>query len=404
MDILYIAFACNPYVGSEAYCGWSWIMNMRALVNVSVVTRKENQKDIDDFCRENNINDVKFYYFDIPPNCNFYYKKKKAYMLYYVLWQYCVRKDVDMLMKENSYDYVHLVTLGDFRFVFPLKSCTAKVVLGPVGGAQTTPHVFFDYVKENWFSEWFRVLVNKSLKLNLFYRKYLNKCQLVIAANKETMSALSELMRYPERCVLLTENGVLKENIKKEKMVNASQKVVFLWAGRVVYRKGLEFLMDVIPHLKNKDRFELRIVGDGPQISKLQNLCKDYDIKEYVKFIGKLSYDEMKTEYMQADVFVFPSLRETTGTVIFEAMCNAVPIITFNQNGADLIVDDCCGIKVDINQNLEQIKVDFAMAMDNLIVDPCLREKMGNCAREKMESEYVWEHKCRKFYNNYLKK
>ena len=45
MNILYLAFACNPYTGSEAQCGWSWVVGMRKYAQVSVVTRKENEQE-----------------------------------------------------------------------------------------------------------------------------------------------------------------------------------------------------------------------------------------------------------------------------------------------------------------------------------------------------------------------
>jgi len=43
--------------------------------------------------------------------------------------------------------------------------------------------------------------------------------------------------------------------------------------------------------------------------------------------MGKLSYEKMQEMYNKADVFVFPSLRETTGTVIVEAMAHSLPVI-----------------------------------------------------------------------------
>ena len=52
MKILYIAFACNPYVGSEAFCGWSWPLAMRKYCEVYVVTRKENKAGIEKYLDE----------------------------------------------------------------------------------------------------------------------------------------------------------------------------------------------------------------------------------------------------------------------------------------------------------------------------------------------------------------
>ena len=66
MKILYLAFACNPFVGSEAQCGWSWPMAMREYAAVSVLTRKENKKDIEKFLSQKKIKNINVFYCDIP--------------------------------------------------------------------------------------------------------------------------------------------------------------------------------------------------------------------------------------------------------------------------------------------------------------------------------------------------
>ena len=72
MKILYIAFACNPYIGSEAQCGWSWPANMRKYADVSVVTRRENRTDIERYMNEKDIHNIKVFYHDVPDCINPY--------------------------------------------------------------------------------------------------------------------------------------------------------------------------------------------------------------------------------------------------------------------------------------------------------------------------------------------
>ena len=78
MKILYLAFACNPFAGSEAQCGWAWPMVMRKYAEVAVLTRKENRSDIERFLEEKAIKNIKVFYHDIPEWMNFYYKKGKG--------------------------------------------------------------------------------------------------------------------------------------------------------------------------------------------------------------------------------------------------------------------------------------------------------------------------------------
>lgn len=60
-----------------------------------------------------------------------------------------------------------------------------------------------------------------------------------------------------------------------------------------------------------------------------------------------------------------PSLRETTGTAVFEAMANKLPIIALNQNGVKDIVQNDCGILVNVCSK-EQVIVDLATALNLL--------------------------------------
>lgn len=401
MNILYLAFACNPYTGSEAQCGWSWAIGMRKYARVSVVTRTENKENIQRYLQEHQITDLKVYYCDVPKSLNIYYKTKKAYHLYYLMWQKSAYSFVKELHKKENYDIVHHVTLGDFRYLGPYWKLGVKVVFGPVGGAQLTPEVFMPYVVGEKKSENLRQWINSFVAKAPFYRKALNNTSLVLAANQETQSFLQGCMSKPEKCVLLTENGVQTEHLEGYTEKEFSDTTTLLWSGRMVNRKGLSFLLDAIRLIPANQKFCLILVGDGPEKCILEDKAKSLGLKEKVFFTGCVTYEEMQKFYKQADIFVFPSLRETTGTVLFEAMSNGLPVISFNQNGAKLLLDDSCGIRVKIDQSLSEIQQDFADAVLKLMEDKNLRKNMGRNAYQKIISQYVWEKKCEQFYIRY---
>lgn len=144
------------------------------------------------------------------------------------------------------------------------------------------------------------------------------------------------------------------------------------------------------------------MVGDGPEICHLKKQASELGLKDRIEFVGKVSYEEMQHLYSSSDVFVFPSLRETTGTVLFEAMVNSLPIVTFDQNGAALLVDNNCGIKVNVIDDLSKIKNNFAIALCKVIDDPKLRSSMGHNARLRIIENYTWEQKCKRLYDEYL--
>lgn len=397
MKLLFSAFACDPYLGSEAQCGWSWPMVMRNHHEVYLVTRTENREPIQRYLKENGIGNITVFYHDIPPWLNPYYKKGKLYFLYYILWERTVIHTVRRLERQYCFDYIQHITLGDFRVVGSLWRLGPKFIFGPVGGAQTTPQVFGDYIRGEARKEKQREWINRIAAFNPFYRRALNRCYRVFAANQETQSLLRKVMKHPEKCILLTENGIQMKGLLKPPKATRQDVTVILWAGRLITRKGIEFLLEAVSQVETGKAFLLKLVGDGPQMKKLKELSSKLKLEDRVEFAGKVSYEQMHKIYAESDFFVFPSLRETTGTVLFEAMAYGLPVVTFNQNGADLLIDESCGRKIDVRQSLESVKKDFAKAMAELIEKPELRQSLGENAYRKIKEQYTWEHKCRLF-------
>ncbi|MCH5320255.1 MAG: glycosyltransferase family 4 protein [Eubacterium sp.] len=405
MKILYSAFTAFPYSGSEAQCGWAWPYAMRDYNETFLVTRKEAKPDIEKFMAENHIENINVFYHDIPSFLNIYGKTGKLYFPYYIMWQLSVKHTIRKLHKKYHFDYVQHVTLGDFRVVGTAHKANAKFIFGPVGGAQVAPRVFDPYMKEHKKSEKIREILNKSTKYNPFYRRALNKADLILAANKETLAYLSSLVKDKSKCRLLTENGIMSSKLKEPSFCikDKNEPINILWAGRFIYRKGLRFLLEALSLVKSDRDFKLFLVGGGPEESSLKRLANNLGIEDRVTFCGRVPYTEMKGLYSTSDFFVFPSLRETTGTVLFEAMSSGLPVITFNQNGADLLIDEDCGIKVDINQSLDEIKNSFADAIKLLIENDELRLRLGKNSYQRIRDNFTWQHKCETFEEKFLK-
>ncbi|WP_072395631.1 glycosyltransferase family 1 protein [Hyphomicrobium sp. CS1GBMeth3] len=111
---------------------------------------------------------------------------------------------------------------------------------------------------------------------------------------------------------------------------------VFLYAGRVAIEKNIEaFLRLDIPGTKV-------VVGDGPQLAELEARYPQ------VVFTGVREGQDLADCYASADVFVFPSLTDTFGMVMLEAMACGVPVAAFPAIGPkDLIAPGISGILSD---------------------------------------------------------
>lgn len=99
--------------------------------------------------------------------------------------------------------------------------------------------------------------------------------------------------------------------------------------------KMFKLILDKIPS-------KLLMVGDGPDRANNEQLCRDLDICDHVRFLGK--QDAIEEILSVSDLFLMPSETESFGLAALEAMACKVPVITSNAGGLpELNVDGFCG-------------------------------------------------------------
>lgn len=161
----------------------------------------------------------------------------------------------------------------------------------------------------------------------------------------------------------------------------APDEIVLAYAGRLAAEKNLDLLVDAWRTLPERERCHLLFIGDGPLRQKLEERSGERSI-----FTGYRQGEELASLYASADLFVFPSLTETFGNVVLEAMASGLPAIAFAVQGpGDIIKDGQTGRRVET--------VDagaFRLAMSELVTDHCRRRAMGAMARRHAETQN-WE-------------
>ncbi len=91
---------------------------------------------------------------------------------------------------------------------------------------------------------------------------------------------------------------------------------------------------------------------------------------------GWLPLAEALQLYASADLFVFTSLRDTSGTVVLEALSRGLPVICLDHQGVRDLITPECGIKVPVTRPSEVI-AGLAEAITKLARDPDRREQLG---------------------------
>jgi glycosyltransferase involved in cell wall biosynthesis len=153
----------------------------------------------------------------------------------------------------------------------------------------------------------------------------------VMAASR---SLCEELAGHGIKNVYLWSRGVNLELFKPREVDRFGlPRPIFLYAGRVAVEKNLDaFLSLDLPGSK-------AIVGGGPQLEELKTRYPR------VTFTGPKFGVDLAEHYASADVFVFPSLTDTFGNVLLEALACGVPVAAYNVTGPkDVVANGTVGI------------------------------------------------------------
>lgn len=175
---------------------------------------------------------------------------------------------------------------------------------------------------------------------------------------------------------------------------------VFVFVGGIIPRKGLEFLLEACAILQERGykNYTLLVVGDGTQKEELENFSKQKELSDRVWWIGRVEYSQLGAYFTEADVFVLPTLEDTWGMVILEAMASAKAVLSSKWAGAsELIVEGENGYCFDPHEPKK-----LAELMCHFIDNPNLAVAMGEKSKQLMarytpEAAAIFLHKVTSF-------
>lgn len=126
-------------------------------------------------------------------------------------------------------------------------------------------------------------------------------------------------------------------------------KTHFLSISLLTPQKGINFLLQAAAQLLQRGltTFGLTIGGDGPERAQLERLAQSLGLADCCHFIGMLTREQVKHWMQQCDVFLLPSLHETFGLVLAEAMACGKPVIATRCGGPEFVVTPETGILVE---------------------------------------------------------
>lgn len=134
-------------------------------------------------------------------------------------------------------------------------------------------------------------------------------------------------------------NGIERNYEFRRKYARDNEKII-MCAGRLVYEKGFQYLIDAAPKILSRyNDAKFIIAGKGGMLNELKEKANYLGISDKVYFTGQLTPKELYTMYRCADIAVFPSTYEPFGLVAIEGMYAGTPIVVSDIGGLNEIVE-----------------------------------------------------------------
>jgi glycosyltransferase involved in cell wall biosynthesis len=203
----------------------------------------------------------------------------------------------------------------------------------------------------------------------------------IVAVSNQTLIQVRQSLHY-KGSLSLVSNGIDYQHINLVKA--APTKTDIIYAGRLLPHKNVDLLIGAVAELKKSHpKIQCLIIGEGPELGKLQALVSDLQLTANVKLQGFLeSSDDVLAAMKASRVFVLPSSREGFGISILEAYACGLQVVTADcpENAGRHLVSTGVGIATQLNVH------DIASAIDTF-----LSGKPKVSISKKSARQYNWQ-------------
>jgi glycosyltransferase involved in cell wall biosynthesis len=399
MKILLSAYACEPGRGSEPGVGWNWALALaKRGHDVSVITRSNNREPIEvALASLQPYSNLHFYYYDLPTWVLKYKKTPGGVYWYYLLWQFGIVEVARKLHKTKQFQLAHHITFGVFRHPSFLWKLGVPLIFGPVGGGERTPQKLrksFRYTSQ--IKELVREIANFIALLDPTVRACFRQSSLIITKTPETLSLIP--MKERGKSLVSLEIGIETRSLKS---AHKTSHIGLLFVGRFVYWKGGQLVIKAFAQCaRNMPELHLTLVGKGPQKDEWVDLVAQLEVDQQVTFVDWVTQDTLSNLYAENDVFVFPSMHDSSGNVILEAMAQSLPVICLGLGGPAMIVNETCGRVIDVTEANEDLVVTrLARSIREVTTSTAMLQSLSDGAKNRAES-FTWDGTVGKVYQH----
>lgn len=317
----------------------------------------------------------------------------------YPYFEHLVWRQFGRQIRAGRFDLVHRVTPVSPTLpssVAPkLQKAGVPFVLGPLNGGLPWPHGFdaVRRIEKEWLS-----YVREAYRLLPGYRATRRCASVILLGSHDTWKQMPA--NYRSKCVYLPENGIDPDRFFVRRHPRESGPIRGIFVGRLVFDKGVDMALEAAVPLLRDGSMTLEIVGDGPKRHQLQHIVRQQNIEASVRFSGWVDHREVQYRLAEADLLLFPSIRDFGGGVVLEAMAVGTLPVVVNYGGPGELVTPKTGFSVRIGRRKE-IVTGLRDVLRLVVARPEILEEKSPAACQRVNTLFTWDAKAQQVLSVY---
>ncbi len=400
--IVVAAYQCGPGEGSVSQIGWEWYSRLAREHAVTLVTHVRHRAALT--AAGAPLADSRVVYVDTEWFAGPLYRLARRLFprsehsvflvasLDYFLFDFLAWRTLAAAARNGArWSLVHRVTPVTLAAPSWLGRLGLPVVLGPLNCGLGKPRGFDAILRQE--SGWL-IQLRKLGRIADALIGSTRHAARILTATRATLAWVPA--RHRARCRMMVENGVDLERFGDSAWptppgVRAPLRVLFV--GRLIPLKGVDMLLDAVAELARRGQpVALTVVGGGPMREAWQDRAAELGLTDAVRFAGALPAGEVAAEMAAAHVFCLPSVRESGGAVLLEAMACGRPVIALAFGGPAEIVDDEVG-RLLAAVSPQQVTSDLAATLADVCREPDRWRRRGAAGRRRVAEHFSWPAK-----------
>jgi glycosyltransferase involved in cell wall biosynthesis len=397
--VLLSAYACEPGRGSEPGVGWSWATELARLgYQVTVITRAANRRAIEQEAPRLSET-IRFLYYDLPPWIQHGRRCPGGKTLYYILWQWFVVRQIRQLFSAPPFDVVQHITYVSARYPSFMAALGIPFWFGPVSGGEVVPPLLrAGFSAGQKRREWLRDISNYLVALDPLMRRTFRRAERILVT-RDTLALVPRRWRHKSTLRLaigLSDSNITATSCQAKRSAHDFR---VLYVGRLLEWKGVDIALRAIAQARQSHpSLRFTIVGEGHAKCKLVALSRELGLEAIVRWVGWLPQRALVEHYRTADVLLFPSLRDSGGMVVLEALAHGLPVVCTDLGGPGIIVNPTCGRAIaTAGRSPEQVACEMASALLEIVTVPNMLDSLS-CGARVRAREFNFQDLVRSVY------